>query len=168
MPFDAQRAQAIFAAAIELTDASQRAALLDRECGGDVELRQRVEILLAAHDDSAGLPAADPHGTGAFVPGGKPTELAPGTLFAGRYKIREKLGEGGMGTVYVADQTEPVQRRIALKIIKTDLASDRLLARFDQERQALALMDHPNIAKVLDAGVADSPSAHPTRLAVPY
>jgi eukaryotic-like serine/threonine-protein kinase len=156
MPVDAQRAQAIFAAAIELSQVSERAALLDRECGGDVELRRRVEILLAAHDDSAGLPAADSHGTGAFVPSAKATELASGTLFAGRYKIREKLGEGGMGTVYVADQTEPVQRRIALKIIKTDIASDRLLARFEQERQALALMDHPNIAKVLDAGVSDS------------
>src|SRR5258708_17858650 len=99
MPLDAQRAQAIFAAAIELTDVSERAALLDRECGGDAELRRRVELLLAAHDDSAGLPAADPHGTGAFVPGGKPIDLAPGTLFAGRYKIREKLGAGRMRTV---------------------------------------------------------------------
>ncbi len=156
MPFDAQRAQEIFAAASELNDVSERAELLDRECGGDAELRRRVEILLAAHDDSAGLPVADPHGTGAFIPRGNTIELSAGTLFAGRYKIREKLGEGGMGTVYVADQIEPVQRRIALKIIKTDLASDRLLARFEQERQALALMDHPNIAKVLDAGVSDS------------
>ena len=127
MPFDAQRAQALFAAASELTQVAERAALLDRECGGNTELRKRVEILLAAHDDSAGLPEADPHGTGAFVPSAKPMELSAGTLFAGQYKIREKLGEGGMGTVYVADQTEPVQRRIALKIIKTDIASDQLL-----------------------------------------
>ncbi len=79
MPFDAQRAQEIFVAASELIDVSERAAILDRECGGDAELRRRVEILLAAHDDSAGLPAADPHGTGAFVPGGNTIELTAGT-----------------------------------------------------------------------------------------
>jgi WD40 repeat protein/serine/threonine protein kinase len=81
-----------------------------------------------------------------------------GTLFAKRYKIREKLGEGGMGSVYVADQVEPVQRRVALKIIKITLANPSALARFEQERQALALMDHPNIAKVLDAGVEEDES----------
>src|SRR5262245_51378463 len=82
-------------------------------------------------------------------------ELALGSLFAGRYKVREKLGEGCMGSVYVSDQTEPVALRVALKVIKADVSSAKLLARFEQERQALALMDHPNIAKVLDAGVAD-------------
>src|SRR4029077_15807104 len=79
-----------------------------------------------------------------------------GSIFAGRYKLREQLGEGGMGVVYVADQLEPVQRRVALKIIRANLPTDKLLARFEQERQALALMDHPNIAKVYDAGVADN------------
>ena len=74
----------------------------------------------------------------------------------GPYKLREKLGEGGMGTVYVADQKEPVQRRVAIKLIKTGSDSKSLLARFEQERQALALMDHPNIAKVFDAGVFEN------------
>src|SRR5262249_12479059 len=80
-----------------------------------------------------------------------------GQVFAGRYKLREMLGEGGMGVVFVADQTEPVQRRVALKIIRAGLDTHRLLARFEQERQALALMDHPNIAKVLDAGIDGEP-----------
>jgi len=150
MPVDPKRLQAIFLAALEATD---RAALLDRECGGDAELRQCVEKLLAAHDDSAELPAA-PDRTGDYV-SDSIEELSPGSLFAGRYKLREQLGEGGMGVVYVADQTEPVQRRVALKLIRANLPTDKLLARFEQERQALALMDHPNIAKVYDAGVAD-------------
>src|SRR5262245_36619661 len=82
-------------------------------------------------------------------------DLPLGSVFAGHFKIRERLGEGGMGTVYVADQTEPVVRRVAIKVVKADISSTRLLARFGQERQALALMDHPHIAKVLDAGVSD-------------
>ena len=86
-------------------------------------------------------------------PGGPP--LLPERVFAGRFKLRQKLGEGGMGEVWVADQTEPVQRRVAIKVIRPGLDSERMLARFEQERQALALMDHPNIAKVLDAGEAD-------------
>jgi len=90
------------------------------------------------------LPPADDL-TGAFKPAAAILKgaLSAGQVFAGRYKLREKLGEGGMGEVWVADQSEPVQRRIALKVIKTGLDSARLLARFEQERQALALMDHP-------------------------
>jgi hypothetical protein len=84
-----------------------------------------------------------------------PDSLMTDRVFAGRFKLREKLGEGGMGEVWVADQTEPVQRRVALKVVRPGHDSARLVARFDQERQALALMDHPNIARVLDAGVAD-------------
>src|SRR5690242_2623396 len=80
--------------------------------------------------------------------------LATERVFAGRFLLREKLGEGGMGEVWVADQVEPVRRRVALKVIRAGLCSDPLLARFGQERQALALMDHPNIARVFDAGVA--------------
>ncbi len=153
MPIDFQRVQGVFQAVAELPPA-QRAAVLERECGDDVELRRRVEALLQAHDDSAELPAAEPGSTRAYVPA-----VEPGQVFAGRYKLREKLGEGGMGVVFVADQTEPVQRRVALKVIRAGLDTHRLLARFEQERQALALMDHPNIAKVFDAGLG--PAGHP-------
>src|SRR5262249_35803933 len=84
----------------------------------------------------------------------------PGRMI-GPYKLLQQIGEGGMGTVYMAEQTHPVQRKVALKIIKAGMDSRHVLARFDAERQALALMDHPNIAKVLDAGTTDSPLAPP-------
>jgi serine/threonine protein kinase len=148
MPIDFERVQSVFQAVSGLPPA-ERAAALERECGDDAELRQQVEPLLQAHDDSRELPAVHPEPTGVYDPA-----VEPGQLFAGRYKLRQKLGEGGMGVVFVADQTEPVQRRVALKIIRAGLDTHRLLARFEQERQALALMDHPNIAKVFDAGVA--------------
>jgi tetratricopeptide (TPR) repeat protein len=138
---------------------AERAAFLDVACAGQPQLRAELEVLLNAHEDSGELPAVGDV-TGAFVPAHPAIALPQtGQLYAGRYKLREKLGEGGMGVVFVADQTEPVQRRVALKVIKTGADSARLLARFGQERQALALMDHPNIAKVLDAGI--SPDGQP-------
>jgi hypothetical protein len=97
----------------------------------------------------------DPFGLPATGPEVRPLQPAVGGVFAGRYKLREKLAEGGMGAVWVADQTEPVQRRVALKLIKSELPSERLIGRFEQERQALALMDHPNIAKVLDGASSE-------------
>jgi serine/threonine protein kinase len=147
MPIDLQRVQSVFLAVAELPPA-ERAAVLAQQCGDDAELRRQVEDLLEAHDDPGELPVVAPERTGPYVPA-----VEPGQVFAGRYKLREKLGEGGMGIVFVADQTEPVQRRVALKIIRAGLDTYRLLARFEQERQALALMDHPNIAKVFDAGM---------------
>jgi eukaryotic-like serine/threonine-protein kinase len=157
MAADSRRIKELFGAAIELPDALARAEYLDRECGDDVELRQRLDALLKAHDAPASAleqPLAGEH-TGDYA-SATIEKLAPGSVFAGRYKLREQLGEGGMGVVYVADQLEPVQRRVALKLIRANLPTDKLLARFEQERQALALMDHPNIAKVYDAGVADN------------
>jgi non-specific serine/threonine protein kinase/serine/threonine-protein kinase len=151
MPIDFQRVQNVFERVAELPPA-ERAAVMERECAGDAELRRQVEALLKAHDDSGELPTADPGPTAGLAPAVAPA-IEPGQVFAGRYKLREVLGEGGMGVVFVADQTEPVQRRVALKIIRAALDARRLLARFEQERQALALMDHPNIAKVFDAGV---------------
>src|SRR5262249_20731240 len=136
--------ESLFAAALELPTTADRQAFLDGACAGDPGLRQRVEQLLAA--DEHACPLLD-HVADAAV-------LAAEQVFAGRYRLRERRGEGGMGGVWVAHQPEPVRRRVALKVIRPGLASARLLARFDQERQALALMDHPNIARVLEAGVA--------------
>ena len=153
----------LFLAALAVAPAD-RAAWLDRECDQDVELRRRVELMLAAHDTPQSLldhlaPAAEPlrGATGAFAepevdsPASAEAE-AVGVLIAGRYKLVEEIGEGGMGCVWMAQQTAPVKRLVALKVIKPGMDSRQVLARFEQERQALALMDHPNIAKVLDAG----------------
>ena len=164
MPTDPNRIQAVFLLAVEATDAATRAQVLNRECGADAELRQRVEALLAAHDASGGFldrPPMSPYSAGGeFVeppPGVSTATFHPdetaGTMI-GPYKLLQLMGKGGMGAVWMAEQTEPVQRRVALKIIKSDLSGDQILARFEAERQALAMMDHPNIAKVLDAGTA--------------
>ena len=129
--------------------AEDRAALLDRECAGNPELRARVEALLAA-DAKPNLTIDSPANPteSLNVTGGE-----PGAVMAGRYTLVEKIGEGGMGEVWVAKQTEPVKRKVALKLIKAGMDSKAVLQRFEQERQALALMDHPNIAKVLDGGM---------------
>ncbi len=151
MPADPQRVRELFAAALGFTDLDEREAFLDRECCGDDQLRQELEQLLQGQTLIELAPLSE--GTAPRAQG--VPDLAIGSAFAGRYRVLAKLGEGGMGSVYVADQTEPVARRVALKIVKPEALSSQVLARFEQERQALALMDHPNIAKVLDAGVAD-------------
>ena len=133
-----------------------RTAFLDGACLGDAVLRREVESLLAAHTEQPGIPPqARPGASDATTTLGytKPTEET-GTLI-GRYKLLEKLGEGGFGTVWAAEQKEPVRRRIALKIIKLGMDTNQVVARFEAERQALAMMDHPNIARVLDAGTTD-------------
>jgi serine/threonine-protein kinase len=142
----------IFDAALEIADPVDRAAYLDRACAGDPALRAEVESLLAAYTAGAVLeaPAALPvpaRDTTAYLP---PAESA-GTE-VGPYTLREALGEGGMGQVFVAEQRHPVRRKAALKVIKPGMDSRQAVARFEAERQALALMDHPNIAKVLGAG----------------
>jgi eukaryotic-like serine/threonine-protein kinase len=153
MSIDPRQVQAAFLEAAQAAAADERAAILDRVCGEDAELRRRVELLLHAHDDSAGLPpaAGGPEETAAYV-----RSEQPGTVVAGRYKLLEKIGEGGMGTVWVAEQSQPVRRKVALKLVKPGMDSKSVLARFDTERQALAVMDHPNIAKVLDGGLTES------------
>ena len=160
MPIDLKRVGVVFQTVAELPPA-ERAAVLERECAATPSCGERVVALIKAHDDSAELP--DPERTSALASAVEGTSayarvpaLEPGQVFAGRYKLREKLGEGGMGAVFVADQTAPVQRRVAIKVIRSGLDTQPLLARFEQERQALALMDHPNIAKVLDAGIDDA------------
>ena len=147
--------ESIFAAALSKAPGAERCAFLDGACGGDDDLRRRIERLLEADDQTAGILERGPDAGPTDAPGQDGPPLLPERVFAGRFKLRQKLGEGGMGEVWVADQAAPVQRRVAIKVVRPGLDSERMLARFDQERQALALMDHPNIAKVLDAGEAD-------------
>ena len=155
MPERATRVQTIFLAAVELPP-DERAALLDRECGEDTQLRDRVWALLKAHDDPGSF--LEVHSSGAEVlptVDQAPITERPGTTI-GRYKLLEQIGEGGFGVVYMAEQTEPVHRKVAVKIIKPGMDTKEVIARFEAERQALALMDHPHIAKVLDAGATES------------
>src|SRR6185369_3389386 len=136
--------------------AAERAAWLDRECGEDKSLHARLDALLAAHDHpetSLATQAEADRLTIKLDLADAPDEAVGQTL--GRYKLLERVGEGGCGVVYVAEQTEPVRRRVALKVIKLGMDTKQVVARFAAERQALAMMDHPNIAKVLDAGTTD-------------
>jgi WD40 repeat protein/tRNA A-37 threonylcarbamoyl transferase component Bud32 len=156
VPSPQNREEELLALALEMP-AAKRPALLDAICAGDPALRQRLETLLAAHQKADELP---PSGAPAIVATIK-LDLADAEDEAvgktiGRYKILEKVGEGGGGVVYVAEQTEPVRRRVALKVIKLGMDTKAVVARFEAERQALAMMDHPNIAKVLDAGATEN------------
>src|SRR5262245_8317284 len=131
----------------------QRPAYLEAACGGDVALRGRVEALLRAHAQPGAFLSEDqPPTADATSP---PAGDAAGAVLAGRYTLLQRLGEGGMGEVWLARQQEPVKRQVALKLIKAGMDSKAVLARFEAERQALALMDHPNIARVLDGGLTD-------------
>ena len=142
----------IFAHVLQKESPHERAAYLDAVCAGDKALRSRLDALLASHDKQDSL-LDEPLVT---TTTDRPAALErPGTKI-GRYKLLQKIGEGGFGAVYMAEQNEPVQRRVALKIIKPGMDSRQVIARFEAERQALAMMDHPNIAKVFDAGTTDS------------
>ena len=203
MAFDPARVKSLFLEASDLPSPEERAAYLDRECGGEPDLRARVEALLAVEERAGPVP--EPEVTGVFQSapaealeatqrialetlsgsrvsdpqtglatvgatgvGGEPGTLAevpsvarvggfvPGQVIGGRYTLLEVLGEGGMGTVYRAEQSQPVKRQVALKLIKIGMDSRTVLARFDAERQALAMMDHPNIARVFDGGATDA------------
>jgi WD40 repeat protein/serine/threonine protein kinase len=148
------REEALFAAVLDKPTRAERAAFLDGACGEDRALRARLEALLAAHHGAAGILDAPPSElvpTGAY----RPLTEGPGTLI-GPYKLLQQIGEGGMGVVYMAEQLGPVRRKVALKIIKPGLDSAQVIARFEAERQALAMMDHQNIAKVLDASTTAS------------
>ena len=153
MPTPEQREAALFTAALERPP-TERAAFLDGACHGDAALRQRLEVLLAANDAGDSFPEpAEPVRTIKLDLTDAPDEAVGQTL--GRYKLLERVGEGGCGVVYVAEQTQPVRRRVALKVIKLGMDTKQVVARFEAERQALAMMDHPNIAKVLDAGTTE-------------
>ena len=179
MSVEPKRVRAIFLEAVNHEDPASRKGVVDRECGDDSALRRRVELLLLAHDEpeselehpvvivppkrtdvsreALGDPVltidTDPVPSGAITsppPALSPAIDRPGSRI-GPYKLLQEIGEGGMGTVFMAEQVEPVRRRVALKIIKRGMDSAQVIARFEAERQALALMDHLNIAKVLDA-----------------
>jgi serine/threonine protein kinase/tetratricopeptide (TPR) repeat protein len=154
MKSEPSREEALFQAAAHLAGA-ERAAFLEAVSASDPALRQRLEALLAAHERTDLATESDTaRPTIKLDLADAPDEAVGQTL--GRYKLLEKLGEGGCGVVYVAEQTEPVRRRIALKVIKLGMDTKQVVARFEAERQALAMMDHPNIAKVLDAGTTDT------------
>jgi serine/threonine protein kinase/tetratricopeptide (TPR) repeat protein len=150
------REVAVLNSALELS-ASERAAYLATACAGDAALRQRVEELLRAHEQAEGFLEAPPAGLDfkRTVRLAVPLTEKPGDRI-GRYKLLQQIGEGGCGVVYMAEQDEPVRRRVALKVIKLGMDTKQVIARFEAERQALAMMDHPNIAKVLDAGATET------------
>src|SRR3954447_9085214 len=149
----ARDAEAIFLAALDKTTLQGRVAYLEATCVGDPELLRRVRELLSCHEGTQGPLDAPPPGLGCTVDM-PPSSEQPGSVI-GPYKLLQQIGEGGMGTVYMAEQTQPVRRTVALKLIKAGMDSRQVLARFGAERQALALMDHPNIARVFDAGTTE-------------
>jgi serine/threonine protein kinase len=153
-PAEPSREQAIFDTILALPP-EQREARLKQECGGDAQLFQRLQVLLQADAKAGAFLEPAQSGPNPTMVVTVPVDEKPGDVI-GRYKIREKLGEGGCGVVYVAEQAEPVRRRVALKIIKLGMDTRNVIARFEAERQALAMMDHPNIAKVLDAGATET------------
>lgn len=144
----------IFSEALAIEDLGERKVYLDEVCKGNRKLRIEIEDLLDAHveaGDFLKVPSVEANAT----LNGPPSIESPGTKI-GRYELLELIGEGGMGLVYLAQQKEPVKRRVALKIIKPGMDSKEVIARFEAERQALALLDHPNIAHVFDAGTTDT------------
>ena len=160
------RERDLFLGALEKTDAAERAAFLAAACRGDPVLRHRVQELLEEHEklesflespatatarSSATIPSRGPGGTALVA---TITEKSGDRI--GRYKLLQKIGEGGCGVVYMAEQQEAVRRRVALKVIKLGMDTKSVIARFEAERQALAMMDHPNIAKVFDAGATET------------
>ena len=142
--------EAIFEQARRIKSENERLAYVRGACSGDAELFDRVQNLLRVHFEAEGFMATEisPEPSGGLSEG-------PGSQI-GRYKILQEIGHGGMGVVYMAEQTEPVNRRVALKIIKLGMDTKNVVARFEAERQALAMMDHPNIARVLDGGTTES------------
>ncbi|HSV15537.1 MAG TPA: serine/threonine-protein kinase, partial [Tepidisphaeraceae bacterium] len=159
-------AESLFNQALSHAEPAQRSAFLDSACRGDAQLRASVDALLAAHERAGAVLQRTPVGIAETM---QPTEEPwpnvavqlsgggeePGSV-VGRYKLLQRIGEGGCGVVYMAEQEQPVRRRVALKVIKLGMDTRQVVARFEAERQALAMMDHPNIARVLDAGATET------------
>jgi eukaryotic-like serine/threonine-protein kinase len=151
-------AHTIFNDALELSDLVARETFVREACAGDAALRIRVDKLLQAHEEAGGFfsqPLNSRRATAATSPLTALSIAKAGDII-GRYKLLEQIGEGGCGVVYMAEQTEPVRRRVALKVIKLGMDTRQVVGRFEAERQALAMMEHPNIARVLDAGSTES------------
>jgi serine/threonine protein kinase/tetratricopeptide (TPR) repeat protein len=153
MPADLRRARELFLHAVGKLPMDEWENYVAEACGADTDLAQQVRNLLQVHREAGSFldsPAPDLAGTVHY-----PINEGPGTVI-GPYKLLQQIGEGGMGVVFMAEQNQPIQRTVALKIIKPGMDTRQVIARFEAERQALAMMDHPNIAKVLDAGTTDS------------
>jgi len=142
----------IFLKALDIHDRAQRSVFLDGACLDQPALRAAVDELLQAHEQ-AGTFLNQPHPAAEAAEETRDSDAFPGQIIAGKYKLLQQIGEGGMGSVWMADQTEPVKRRVAVKLIGSERGNSKsILSRFEAERQAIALMDHPHIAKLLDAG----------------
>src|SRR5258708_35919777 len=149
-------AKPIFLRAIEGQSPEKWEAYLDGACGDDAPLRSRVSALLQAHQEMGSFREEAPAVARTIdMPAERLVAAAPGTII-GPYKLLQQIGEGGMGVVYMAEQAAPVRRKVALKIIKPGMDTREVIARFEAERQALALMDHPNIARVFDGGATEA------------
>ena len=149
--------QSLFAQVLDIPDPAERSAFLDRACGGNPDLRRRLERLLDRHRSAGSFleqPVVAPADTLPLAPAGGGDE-EPGTVI-GPYKLLEQIGEGGFGVVFMAEQVHPVRRKVALKVLKPGMDTRQVVARFEAERQALAIMDHPNIARVFDGGATES------------
>jgi eukaryotic-like serine/threonine-protein kinase len=147
--------KSLFDAAVEIESTVERGAYLDQACGDDRELRRKVDALLLAYLNAGSFLESPAAGFAPTANYRSEISAAPGSVI-GAYKLLEQIGEGGFGIVYLADQQAPVRRRVALKIVKPGMDTREVLARFKAEQQALALMDHPNIARVLDAGATET------------
>src|SRR2546425_1019016 len=145
--------KSIFGKALDLPAPAERAAYLDEACGDNARLRAEVESLLKAGQQAGGF--FEGLGPSSAVTVDEPITERTGTVI-GPYKLLEQIGEGGFGLVFMAEQQQPIRRKVALKILKPGMDTRQVIARFEAERQALALMDHPNIARVLDAGETGS------------
>ncbi|EEF62965.1 serine/threonine-protein kinase [Pedosphaera parvula] len=150
MELDSERLKEIFSLALLRKSPSEQECYLAEACHGDAELRRQVESLLQAHEQAGEFLGQ----AGKLLPSSFRAECAGAMI--GRYKLLELIGEGGFGTVWMAEQVEPVRRRLALKVIKPGMDTKQVLARFEAERQALAMMDHPSIARVFDGGATDN------------
>src|SRR5260370_14395992 len=141
--------ESIFAAAVEISTEAERRRFVEQACADDTELKQRVEEMVENHFRAGNF--LEPPTAGVVASADVPIVERPGSVI-GKFKLLEQIGEGGFGIVFMAEQHDPIRRKVALKVLKPGMDTGQVSARFEAERQALALMDHPNIAKVFDAG----------------